>query len=97
VVCGRPEADGHCRERCLISAHLDSRDDGLVGGAVGEGDHDLAAAVSRDIEGLQQLRVFAHRALEVQVGEHRRTVDGNIEFTIAGSREIGLGKGSSTV
>jgi hypothetical protein len=32
------------------------------------------------------------RAIEVQVGEHRRTVDGNIECTIAGSREIGLGK-----
>ena len=59
LVCGRPEADRHCRERCLVSAHLDSHDDGLVGGAVGEGDHDLAAAVRRGMEGLQQGRVFA--------------------------------------
>ena len=64
----------------------------MVGGAVGEGDHDLAAAVSRGFEGLKQRRVFAHRALEVQAGEHRRTVEGNMEFTIAGRREIGLGK-----
>src|SRR5208282_5352074 len=36
--------------------------------------------------------VFAHRGINVQVGEHRRAVDGYIEFTISGCGEIGLGK-----
>ena len=65
----------------LVGSYLDTHDYGLVCGAGGEGDDDLAAAVSGGVEGLHQGRVFPDRAIDVKVGEDRRSVDGHVEFT----------------
>jgi hypothetical protein len=76
----------------LVGPDLNSHDYKLVSRAQAEGDDDLPAAVGGRIEGLQQRRIFARRAINIQVGEHGCAVDGYIELTISGGAEIGFGK-----
>jgi hypothetical protein len=57
----------------------------LINGAVGEGDNDVAAAVGRGRELLNHGRVVGFgRTVDIEVGQHRSSVDGHIEFATAG-------------
>src|ERR1039457_3714224 len=65
---------------------------GLVFGAVGVGDHDLAAAVGGGRELLDQSLVLSGYGIDVKVAEYRCAVDGHVEDTAPRRGEIGLGE-----
>ena len=71
---------------------LDTAGFGLIDRAIGEGDDDLAAAVCGGGECLHQGLVGSDGGVDIEVGEHGRAVDGDVEFTLAGGSEIGFGE-----
>lgn len=62
----------------------------LVGSSVGEGDYDLAAAVCGGGKLFHQGRILPDGCEDVEVTQHGRAVDGNIEDTTSLRAEIGL-------
>src|SRR5271170_5372361 len=71
-------------------ANLDTADYGLIGGADGEGDDDLSAAVGRCGEGLDQRRIDPDGSVDVEIAQYRRSVDGHVEDAVARSRKVGF-------
>ena len=80
------------RTECVevVLPDFKSHEQGLIGGTVGEGDHDLAAAVRGGRELLHQGRVLSDRAIDVEVTQHGGAVDGHVEDATTLGAEVRL-------